>query len=285
MLKWPQLNMEHSFMTIDIYQIDTFTKELFAGNPAIVCPLKEWIDDKLLQKIASENSVNETAFFVKREDGYHIRWFSPTKEVELCGHATLASAYVIFRFLEPSLKEVTFHSKSGTLYVRDEGEKLALDFPAVMPSLAEYSPIFNIALGLEPLKILKGIDYILVYENEKVVKEIEPQLNALINLDARGICLTARGEQNDFVFRYFTPRLGLYEDFVTASVCSQLIPLWSKILEKKNLTAKQIASREGCIECEADEKRITIRSDVVLYMKGTIYLPMKEEKRLYAKAG
>ncbi len=272
-------------MSIDIYQVATFTHELFGGNPAIVCPLQSWPEDTLLQKIASENSVSETAFFVKEGGDYRIRWFTPAKEVELCGHATLASAYVIFRFLEPWRKEVHFRSRSGTLRVVDEGEKLALDFPAMMPRLGEYSPIYNIALGLEPLKILEGIDAILVYENEKVVREIEPQINALINLDSRGVCLTAKGEREDFVFRYFTPKLGLREDFVTASVCAQLIPFWSKVLDKRNLTAKQLSNREGCIECEAQEERVTIRSEVVLYMKGTIYLPRLHEPKGYAIAG
>ncbi len=264
-------------MTLDIYQIDAFADQVFKGNPAIVCPLNKWLDDSIMQKIASENNASETAFFVKENSRYNIRWFSPTKEVELCGHATLASAYVIFNFLEPAIDRVVFDSITGEIEVQKNGEFLSLTLKAKMPVADdEYHTLFNATIGEEPLKVLKGLDYILIYENEEIIKNIKPRFDALKSLDLRGICISAKGDEKDFVFRFFAPKLGVNEDFITGSAYASLAPFWSKVLNKEILTSKQLSQRGSDITCKLleDGEKVSITGKASLYFKGEIYLPI-----------
>jgi len=263
-------------VTLDIYQVDAFADKVFKGNPAIVCPLDQWLDDLTMQNIASENNASETAFFVKENEGYKIRWFSPAKEVELCGHATLASAYVIFNFIEPSIDKIIFDSKGGEIEVQKNGDLLSLILQAKMPVADdEYHTLFNATIGEEPLKVLKGLDYILIYENEETIKNIKPRFDALKSLDLRGICITARGNEKDFVFRFFAPKLGVDEDFITGSAYSSLAPFWSKVLDKEEMTSKQLSKRGSDITCKLlqDGEKVSITGKASLFLKGEIYLP------------
>ncbi len=268
-------------MTLDIYQVDAFADEVFKGNPAVVCPLKDWLPDEMMQKIASENGVSESAFFVKKEqsDHYHIRWFSSKGEVELCGHATLASAYVIFNFIDTSLKMITFESMGGVLEVIKQDENnLTLILNALMPTIDdEYHTLFNATIGEEPLRVFKGLDYILVYDNEEIIRKITPRFDALKSLDLRGICITAKGNDHDFVYRFFAPKLGVNEDFITGSACVSLAPLWAKMLKKDKLSSAQLSKRGNTIICELidDDKRVAITGKASLFQKGEIYLPDK----------
>ncbi len=268
-------------MTLDIYQVDAFADEVFKGNPAVVCPLKKWLSDELMQKIASENSVSETAFFVRQEQSNHydIRWFSPKEEVELCGHATLAAAYIIFNFIDTSLQNIIFHSIGGNLEViREEDGDLSLILNALMPTTDdEYHTLFNATIGEEPLRVFKGLDYILVYDNEEIIRKITPRFDALKSIDLRGICITAKGNEHDFVYRFFAPKLGVNEDFITGSACVSLAPLWAKMLKKDKLSSAQLSQRGNTIICELidDEKRVSITGKASLFQKGEIYLPDK----------
>ncbi len=259
-------------MKLDIYHVNTFTSKLFGGNSACISPLKEWIDEDLMQKIATENNQSATAFFVKNKDRYDIRWFTPKKEVTLCGHATLAAAYIIFNYLEIDSNSIVFDSVSGILNVNKEDTLISLSLPASMPELGENNPLFNVALGIAPLKILQKNDYILIYENEEVIKNIKPDFEALKNLDLRGVCISAKGEKSDFVYRFFTPKYGINEDNITGSVCSQLVPFWAKIYGKNSLKAIQLSKRGGEILCQLDSDNVDIKGSATLYMKGEIII-------------
>ena len=259
-------------MRLDIYHVDTFTSKIFGGNGACVCPLKEWIDDNLMQKIALENNQSATAFFVKNENRYDIKWFTPKKEVMLCGHATLASAYIIFNYLDKTLDSIIFDSKSGILSVNKDDKLISLNLPASMPELSENNPLFTVALGIAPLKILQQDDYILIYENEEIIKNIEPDFEALKNLDLRGVCISAKGDDSDFVYRFFAPKYGINEDNVTGSICSQLVPFWAQVYQKNHLKAKQLSKRGGEILCKLENERVEIKGEAILYMKGQIII-------------
>ena len=268
-------------MRLTIYHVDAFADAVFKGNPAVVCPLERWLDEKTMLNIAAENSVSETAFFVKEGDDYHIRWFSPKREVELCGHATLASAFVLFNYLDTDAEVITFHygygDSSGTLLVtKAEGGALTLVMDAKMPVPdSEYLTLFNATIGEEPIQVLKGLDYILIYENEEIIRRIKPRFDALKSIDLRGICITARGDEKDFVYRFFAPKLGINEDFITGSACKSLTPFWAKILQKSELHTSQLSPRGSDITCtlSEDESKVAITGKAVLYMKGEIYLP------------
>ncbi len=264
-------------MTLNIYHVDAFAKEVFKGNPAVVCPLDEWLDDELMQQIASENNMSETAFFVKKENSYHIRWFSPASEVELCGHATLASAFIIFNYLGDSSSQLHFLHQNGELIVKKaEAGALTLIMKAKMPAPdSEYLTLFNATIGEEPIQVLKGLDYILIYENEEIIRNIKPRFDALKSIDLRGICITSRGNKQDFVYRFFAPKLGINEDFITGSACKSLAPFWAKVLNKNRLHSAQLSHRGSEIICELseDETKVAITGHCVLYMKGEIYLP------------
>ena len=260
-------------MKLDIYQVDAFTNEVFGGNPAAICPLDEWLDAELMQKIALENNLSETAFFVKKDNIYEIRWFTPTFEIDLCGHATLASAFVIFNVLELEESLVKFHShKSGALEVEKNGDRLILDFPSRPVSVADAPEGLIEAFGKQPKEIFKARDYFLVYENEQEVADIRPDFTELLKIDAHGFIVTAKGDSADFVSRFFAPEVGVFEDPVTGSAHCNLIPFWSERLGKTEMFARQISARGGELFCELKGDRVKIGGSAVLYLKGEIYV-------------
>jgi len=259
-------------MKIPLYQIDAFSNHIFSGNPAAVCPLKEWLEDSLLQAIAQENNLSETAFFVPEGNGYHIRWFTPVAEVDLCGHATLASAFVIFNYFETSSGHVSFNSKSGSLNVVKEDELLSMDFPSQPPVLCEAPKELLDGIGKEPLEVLCSEDYVAVFSGENDIIELNPDMAILKKLDLRGVIVTARGKNVDFVSRFFAPKFGVNEDPVTGSAHCALTPYWGNKLNKKNLHAYQVSQRGGEIFCKDCGERVIISGRAVQFMEGSITL-------------
>lgn len=257
---------------IPLYQIDAFAGKVFAGNPAAVCPLSGWLEDGLMQAIAQENNLSETAFFVPLDQGYHIRWFTPAAEVDLCGHATLASAYVLFTYLDPSRTRVTFQSRSGPLTVSREGDLLAMDFPSRPPAPCDAPPALLEALGIGPAEVLRCEDFFVVLPSEKHVRGVDPDMGLLKKVDLRGVIVTAQGEESDFVSRFFAPKYGVNEDPVTGSAHCALIPYWSERLGKKDLAARQVSRRGGELFCKDKGGRVVIAGRAVAYMEGTITL-------------
>jgi PhzF family phenazine biosynthesis protein len=259
---------------INIFQVDAFTSELFKGNPAAVCLLDQWLDDNLMQSIAAENNLSETAFITRAGDQFSIRWFTPTVEVDLCGHATLASAYVIFNHTDYQGTEIIFHSsRSGELIVRKNGPNLYLDFPADVFLPCENLPEITQGLGCEPLEVYKGkTDYMAVLGSEAEVQNIRPDFVAIEKLAARGLIVTAPGKNVDFVSRFFGPQCGVNEDPVTGSAHTTLTPYWSAKLGRSDLTAKQISSRGGDLTCRNDGERVLIGGEAKLYMIGEIII-------------
>ena len=259
-------------MKLPIFQIDAFAENLFEGNPAAVIPLEKWLPDELLQKIAQENNLSETAFFIKEGDEYHIRWFTPTVEVNLCGHATLASAYVIFEGLDVQVEKITFHSKSGELEVTKKGELMELNFPVATIVKCEVSVEITRAFGKEPIEVWKSDDYIAVYENESDIVSLAPDFKVLGELACRGIIATSRGEDADFVSRFFAPACGVDEDPVTGSAHCALMPYWAKELGKNKLSAAQLSERGGKLQCELLGSRVLIAGKAKKYLEGKIEL-------------
>jgi PhzF family phenazine biosynthesis protein len=266
-------------MKLTIYQVDAFTKHVFGGNPAAICPLEEWLDTELMQKIALENNLSETAFFIRKDDLYEIRWFTPTFEIDLCGHATLASAYVIFECLKLEDKIIKFHShKSGDLAVEKNGAVLTLDFPVRLVSPIDAPDALFEAIGGRPKEVFKARDYFLVYENEQQVLDLKPDFSALkkigsiLDIDAHGVIVTAKGDSSDFVSRFFAPEVGVMEDPVTGSSHCNLIPFWAERLGKTELFARQISARGGELFCELKGDRVKIGGNAVLYLKGEIFI-------------
>ncbi|MGA9852258.1 MAG: PhzF family phenazine biosynthesis protein [Gammaproteobacteria bacterium] len=258
-------------MRISIYQIDAFTNRLFHGNPAAVCPLDAWLPDELMQQIAAENNLAETAFFVPAGDGYRLRWFTPKVEVDLCGHATLASAYVISHILKPGTRAIRFDSKSGLLHVEIAGERIQLDFPADPPRPVAPPAGLEQALGLRPREVLASrIKYLLVLATESEMREVAPDMEALMKLDPSGVIVTATGSDCDFVSRFFAPRLGVPEDPVTGSAHCVLVPYWAARLGKVQLHARQLSTRGGELFCEARGERVWLAGQAVKYMEGVI---------------
>jgi PhzF family phenazine biosynthesis protein len=258
--------------TFPIYQVDAFTSKLFGGNPAAICPLEQWLPDDVMQKLAVENNLSETAFFVKEEEGFHLRWFTPEYEIDLCGHATLATAYVIFNQLDYGSGIIKFKSKSGVLEVTKKGDLIELNFPSRMPQDCEVPEALLKGINFPPVKVLKSRDYFLVYEDESIVQQIIPDFNYLNQLDVVGVIVTAASKEVDFVSRFFVPNSVIGEDPVTGSAHCNLIPYWSKELHKNRLTAKQISAREGELFCEDKGDRVTMAGNAVLYLKGEFYL-------------
>lgn len=257
-------------MRLSVFQIDAFAEKIFQGNPAAVIPLEEWLPDKLLQAIAQENNLSETAYFMKQGDGYHIRWFTPLVEVDLCGHATLATAHVIFETLGFQGNEIVFHSKSGELKVTKRNDLIELDFPVSTISKCE-TPIEIIqAFGKEPVEVWKSDDYIAVYENESDIVSLSPDFSILNKLECRGIIATAQGEKTDFVSRFFAPRCGINEDPVTGSAHCELTPYWAKQLSKNTLSAAQLSKRGGKLQCELAGNRVLIAGKAITYLQGSI---------------
>jgi PhzF family phenazine biosynthesis protein len=267
---------------IDIYQVNAFTNSTFSGNTSAVCPLEKQINDTLMQHIAAETNLSKTAFIHKIEANlYEVRWFTPTTEISINDHAALASAYVIFNFLEKDLNEITLKSISGDIKITKNKNMFSFGFTYNMPELhRENNPIFSLSTGIEPLKVLKDKDYILVYENEEIVKNLHPKIEVLKSLDLRGVCITAKGDDCDFVFRYFAPKLGVNEDLVTGSLCSQLAPYWSQVLNKKSLNAAQLLpSRKSDLICELNDDKMIIKGEATLFMKGEIIIEERKTPR------
>lgn len=257
-------------MEIPIYQVDAFTSSVFSGNPAAVCPLKEWLTDDLMQAIARENNLSETAFFVPEGGIHRIRWFTPEAEVDLCGHATLASAYVILKLMNPAQGEVKFLSRSGLLVVSLRDDLLAMNFPSQPPRQCKVPPMLISGLGAEPTEILCSEDYFAVFQSEDEIKGLEPDMDALCSIGMRGVIVTAPGRDADFVSRFFAPRLGIPEDPVTGSAHCALVPYWSERLGKKDLHARQISRRGGELFCRDLGERVEISGYAALYMSGAI---------------
>jgi len=257
-------------MQIPIYQIDAFSSQVFSGNPAAVCPLEEWLDDRVLQAIAQENNLSETAFFVPERSGYHVRWFTPVSEVDLCGHATLAAAFVIFNYIDTTSSEATFRSRSGKLRVFREENRLSMDFPSQPPVPCEVSQDLVHGLGKRPMELLRSEDYLAVFGRDKDIFELNPDMRVLSKLDLRGVIVTARGEGVDFLSRFFAPKYGVNEDPVTGSAHCALTPYWSKILGKKTLRARQVSHRGGELYCTDCGERVVISGHAVKFMEGTV---------------
>ncbi len=257
-------------MKLSIYQIDAFAEKAFEGNPAAVVPLEKWLVDKTLQAIAAENNLSETAFFVPRDGDFHIRWFTPKKEVKLCGHATLASAFVLFSELGYVQDIVRFDSLSGPLSVIREENSLTLDFPAQKPEKCEIPDGLTEGLGKSPAECYSNADYIAIFESENDIANIKPNYSHLAQLDLRGVIVTAPSSDYDFVSRFFVPKYGIPEDPVTGSAHTQLVPYWSERSGKTKFQAKQISSRGGKLTCELKGNRVLISGSAVKYLEGTI---------------
>jgi PhzF family phenazine biosynthesis protein len=257
-------------MKIPYFHIDAFTRSRFSGNPAGVCPLDAWLPDTTLQMIASENNLSETAFFVPAGDHYDLRWFTPAVEVDLCGHATLASAFVLTNYLGYSGDVIHFESKCGTLLVERHGEILTLDFPS-RPGDRQATPDALVkGLGIEPLEVYLARDYMAVFQKQVDILAIQPDQAQLARLDCLGIIVTAPGDTVDFVSRFFAPRAGIAEDPVTGSSHSTLIPYWANRLNKTELTARQLSARGGELFCALAGDRVKIGGRAVIYQRGEI---------------
>ncbi len=257
-------------MKIPLYQIDAFASKLFEGNPAAVCPLDKWLPDEIMQSIAAENNLSETAFFVPRGNGFHIRWFTPASEVDLCGHATLAAAYILFNTLGYKKDMIEFDSKSGILTVTKDNEWLVMDFPAQPPVSCDIPEEIIKAFNIEPIECLKSEDFIVVFEREIDIESAHPDFGQLIKLDLRGVIITAKSSRYDFVARFFAPKYGIPEDPVTGSAYTQLAPYWVSKIGPKRFSVKQMSSRGGELTCELVGDRVLISGRAVKYLEGTI---------------
>lgn len=257
-------------MKIKIYQVDAFTNKVFGGNPAAVCPLKSWLSDEIMQAIAAENNLAETAFYVPQDNDFHLRWFTPTTEVALCGHATLATAHILFSTFNYMKEEIRFHSLSGLLRVKKDVDWLSMDFPADELVPAELPAEIRQGLSVEPKEVYKGkTDYMVVLESQKQAAELQPDFKALAKRkEVRGTIVTAPGQEVDFVSRCFYPQSGVDEDPVTGSAHTTMIPYWAEKLGKSHLVAVQLSSRKGLLRCRYSGSRVEIAGQTVTYMKG-----------------
>ncbi|AZC24349.1 PhzF family phenazine biosynthesis protein [Pseudomonas sessilinigenes] len=261
-------------MQIDIFQVDAFTSSVFGGNPAAVCPLQAWLPDVVLQRIAEENNLSETAYFVPKDEGFELRWFTPTVEVDLCGHATLAAAWVLFEQLGEQRDVLRFFTRSGELRVSREGGLLSMDFPAKQPEAVEIPAALLQALGLNRAEALyRTDDYLLVVDDERLLDELKPDFVALAQFGVRGIAVTAPSREFDFVSRWFGPSVGVNEDPVTGSAHTSLAPYWAERLGKSQLRAQQGGARKGQLQCQVlDNGRVIISGHGALYLRGSIFL-------------
>lgn len=258
---------------LPIYQVDAFAEELFTGNPAAVVPLSQWLPDEVMQKIALENNLSETAFFIPEGDNFALRWFTPAVEVILCGHATLATSHVIFNHLNYKGKEILFSSKSGQLRVMKDGDLLVLDFPADNFTASPTPVGLEEALGEIPTEVYKGkTDYLLVFSSQEVIAALRPDLRKIAELPVRGLICTAKGKDVDFVSRFFAPAAGVDEDPVTGSAHTTLTPYWSHRLGKKTMQAIQLSGRKGILRCEMAGDRVHIAGRAITYMIGNIFV-------------
>lgn len=259
-------------MKIKQYQVDAFTSRVFEGNPAAVCPLDAWLPDALMQAIAMENNLSETAFFVPEGDGYRLRWFTPMAEVDLCGHATLATAHVILNVLGRQSNRVAFETRSGRLTVIRNGDMLAMDFPAQPPEPIEIPEALVAGLGARPVEVLAAVDYVAVFEDEATVRALNPDMNRLGGLELRGVSVTAPGKDYDFVSRFFAPKVGIAEDPVTGSAHCKLAPYWAGRLGKTTLMARQVSKRGGDVHCQLAGDRVILSGAAVTFMIAEIEL-------------
>jgi PhzF family phenazine biosynthesis protein len=257
-------------MRVKQYQVDAFANRVFEGNPAAVCPLDAWLKDDVLQAIAEENNLSETAFFVPTEEGFHLRWFTPVAEVDLCGHATLASAHVIFEIHGYPKQVIEFETRSGKLSVERKNGLLAMDFPSQPPEPCSPPEALIDGLGQLPIEVLAAEDYIAVFESEAVVRALSPNFAKLGELALRGVCVTAPGLSVDFVSRFFAPKFGIPEDPVTGSAHCELAPYWSSRLKKTTLNALQVSKRGGEILCKVGGDRVILFGSAVTFMVAEI---------------
>jgi PhzF family phenazine biosynthesis protein len=253
---------------IPYFEVHSFTDRVFAGNPAGVCLLRQWLDDTLMQRIAAENGLSETAFCVASEDHYDIRWFTPTVEVDLCGHATLAAAHALFENLDQEGDVIVFHSQSGPLAVWKDNDFLVMDFPARPAEPVETPDHLVAGLGREVETVLESRDLLVVLEDEKAVQDLQPDFSELEKIDCEGVIVTAPGNEVDFVSRFFAPRMGINEDPVTGAAHSTLTPFWAERLGKNRLRARQISDRGGDLWCMLRDDRVHIAGQAVSYVKG-----------------
>lgn len=258
-------------MQISLYQVDAFASNLFEGNPAAVCPLTEWLSDEVMQSIAAENNLSETAFFVPNGADYDLRWFTPGLEVDLCGHATLASAHVLFHHLNYQNKTINFHTRSGLLQVEHADGVYAMNFPADQLEKVAIPTAIVKGLGFTPKEIYRGRDdFMVVVDTQDIVEHLQPDFRALAQLEARGVIVTAPGNEVDFVSRGFFPATGVDEDPVTGSAHTTMTPYWAKKLNKPVLSARQISKRGGSLSCELSGDRVILKGQAITFLEGTI---------------
>ena len=259
-------------MQLQLFQVDAFAEQVFEGNPAAVVPLAEWPGDSLLKAIANENNLSETAFFVEGQDGFELRWFTPRAEVDLCGHATLASAHVLFRHLGHESDQIRFHTRSGPLTVTREGEGMAMNFPAITAGSTAPPQALIAGLGASPKLVLAATDYIAVFDSEDDIAALRPDFAQLDRLGLRGVIATAPGRSFDFVSRCFYPKLDVDEDPVTGSAHCQTAPYWAGNLGKPELRARQLSARGGTVRCRVEGDRVVLQGSAVDYMRGEIWV-------------
>tara|TARA_R110002110_G_scaffold133783_1_gene316462 strand:+ start:71587 stop:72369 length:783 start_codon:yes stop_codon:yes gene_type:complete len=257
-------------MKLQQYQVDAFASHVFEGNPAAVCPLESWLDDTLLQAIAMENNLSETAYFVPVDKGFELRWFTPAAEVDLCGHATLAAAHVLYTELGHSADAISFATRSGELSVSREGDWYVLDFPAIVPRPCAAPAGLVEALGRQPMEVLAADDLLAVFASEAEVRALEPDQALLARLECRGVIATAPGEQHDFVSRFFAPRVGVPEDPVTGSAHCKLAPYWAQRLGKNRMNARQVSRRGGELRLALRGDRVQMAGRAVLFLVAEI---------------
>jgi PhzF family phenazine biosynthesis protein len=261
-------------MKIKIYHVDAFTDKLFSGNPAAVCPLSgTWPDDSILQSIAFENNLAETGFYLQDKSNYHIRWFTPSVEVDLCGHGTLAAAHVLYNYEGYKSDKINFNSRSGILNVKKENDFITLDFPSDKFERIKMTEDITSCFDIAPVDAFKGkTDYMLIFENEDQIKNIKFDLVKICRLKSRGVIITAKGNECDFVSRFFAPQSGIDEDPVTGSAHTTLIPYWSGVLNRRELTAVQLSARRGFLFCRNKNDRVEISGKAKTYMAGEIII-------------
>jgi PhzF family phenazine biosynthesis protein len=257
-------------MNIPFYQIDAFTNRVFSGNPAGVCFLEQWLEDSILQSIAAENNLSETAFLVQAGDLYELRWFTPKVEVDLCGHGTLASAFAVFNYINPRAVRVDFQTKSGLLSVERQGDLLTMNFPARRPEPCPIPDHLAEILGIPPLQTLRARDLLVVYKEEDQVRRLQPDLARVAALEPFAVIVTAKGQNSDFVSRFFAPKVGVPEDPVTGSAHCTLIPYWSERLGQKELHAFQLSKRGGELFCKDQGDRVSIGGKATAFLTGSI---------------
>lgn len=260
-------------MKLTQFQVDAFTQQVFGGNPAAVVPMQRWLDDALLQAIAAENNLSETAFFVPAGDEFQLRWFTPVSEVDLCGHATLATAHVLFEHLAYPGTRITFSTHSGKLGVQRKGSELEMDFPAVAAQRCAPPEALVQGLGAQPLEVWAADDYLALFDSEASILALQPDHSQLARLDRRGVIVTAPGMRTDFVSRFFAPKFGIPEDPVTGSAHCMLAPYWASRLGRNTLRARQVSRRGGDIACTVQGERVLLSGQAVTFMQAEIFCP------------